>query len=352
MAAAATILIADDARATVQLVREVLLLYGYRVVEAFDGLEALEKIQHAQPDLLILDIQMPRMDGYEVCRRLKDNPVTAHIPVLMLSGMESVDHRVQGLSLGAEDYITKPFRPAELAARVEARLRTKREVDALRLAEEYVRATFQRYVAPAVVDKLLNDPSAVSLGGTRRNITVLFADISGFTRLSEQLEPEHAMRILNNFLTLAGRAVLEQEGTLDKFTGDAVMALFNAPLPQRDHPFHAVNAALTIRQRLAIFECSATADRRLHFKVGISSGEAVVGNAGMPDLMNYTAIGDTVNVAKRLEESAQPDQILLSEETFKAVQHKVRARTLGSVKVKGRQAPIQVYELLGELPST
>jgi adenylate cyclase len=342
----ATILVADDTRTTLELVREVLKLYGYQVVGARDGLEALEKVQHAQPDLLILDIQMPRMDGYEVCRRLKDNPATAHIPVLMLSGMESVDHRVQGLSLGAEDYIVKPFRPAELAARVEARLRTKREVDALRLAERYVRATFQRYVAPAVVNKLLSDPSAVSLGGTRRNITVLFADISGFTRISERLEPEHAMRILNNFLTLAGRAVLEQEGTLDKFTGDAVMAIFNAPLSQTNHPLRAVRAALAIRQRLAAYECDASVDRRLHYKVGISTGEVVVGNAGMPDLMNYTAIGDAVNVAKRLEENAERDQILLSAETFKAVCHKVHARALGALQLKGRRAPVQVYELL------
>lgn len=342
----ATILVADDTRTTVKLVHEVLRLSGYRVVEAFDGLEALEKVQHAQPDLLILDIKMPRMDGYEVCRRLKDNPATAHIPVLMLSGMESVDNRVHGLLLGAEDYIVKPFRPAELVARVEARLRAKRKVDALRLAEEYVRATFQRYVAPTVVDKLLSDPSAVSLGGARRDITILFADISGFTRLSESLEPERAMRLLNNFLTLAGRAVLEQEGTLDKFSGDAVMALFNAPLPQQDHPYRAVSAALAIRRRLAAFECDATTDRRLHFKIGISSGDAVVGNAGMPDLMNYTAIGDTVNVAKRLEESAEPDQILLSATTYMAVQHKVNARALGSIKLRGRQAPIRVFELL------
>jgi DNA-binding response OmpR family regulator len=176
LAESATILVADDARITVQLVREVLLLHDYRVVEAYDGLEALEKIQHEQPDLLILDINMPRMDGYEVCRRLKANPSTAHIPVLILSALESVKHRVQGLSLGAEDYIVKPFRPEELVARVQAHLRTKREVDALRLAEEYVRTTFQRYVAPAVVEKLLTDPTAVALGGMRRDITVLFAD--------------------------------------------------------------------------------------------------------------------------------------------------------------------------------
>jgi class 3 adenylate cyclase len=273
----ATILVVDDTRMTVELVREVLLLHGYRVVEAFDGLEALEKIQHEQPDLLILDVNMPRMDGYEVCRRVKTNPATAHIPVLMLSAMESVGHRVRGLSLGAEDYVIKPFRPAELAARVEAHLRTKREVDALRLSEE---------------------------------------------------------------------AVLEQEGTLDKFSGDSVMAIFGAPLAQTDHSLRAVRSALTIRRRLAAFECDATADGHLHYKIGICSGEAVVGNAGMPDLMNYTAIGDTVNVAKRLEESAAPDQILLGASTYDTVKIKVNARALGSIHLKGRSAPVRVYELL------
>jgi adenylate cyclase len=211
----ATILVADDTKMTVQLVRDVLALHGYRVVVASDGLEALEKVQHEQPDLLILDINMPRMDGYEVCRRLKRNPDTAYIPIVMLSAMESVQHRVQGLKLGADDYVVKPFRPAELVARVEAHLRTKREVDALRLSEEYIRNTFQRYVAPAVVQELLSDTNTIALGGIRRDITVMFADISGFTHLSERLEPEQTLRLLNNFLTLAGRAVLEQEGTLD-----------------------------------------------------------------------------------------------------------------------------------------
>jgi len=343
----ATILVADDTRATLELVRQVLLMHGYRVVEARDGLEALEKIQHEQPDLLILDINMPRMDGYEVCLRLKSNPATAHIPVLMLSAMERVKDRVRGLSLGAEDYVIKPFRPDELAARVAARLRAKRQVDALRSSEEYVRMTFQRYVAPAVVRRLLSDPKAVSLGGARRDITVLFADISGFTRLSEQLEPEQTLRLLNDFLTLAGRAVLEQEGTLDKFTGDAVMALFNAPLAQRNHSYRAVIAALNMRKRLATFECDNVPDGRLRFKVGICSGEAVVGNAGMPNLINYTAVGDTVNVAKRLEEQAEPDQILLSASTYEAVQDRVEVHALGSRQVKGRSASLQVYDLLG-----
>jgi adenylate cyclase len=343
----ATILVADDAQVTVRLVRDVLVLHGYRVVEAYDGLEALEKIQHEQPDLLILDINMPRMDGFEVCRRLKTNPATAHIPVLMLSALESVSDRVKGLSLGADDYVVKPFRPAELAARVEAHLRTKREVDALRVAEEYVRTILQSYLAPVVVTELLRDPGALSLGGTRRIITVLFADISGFTKLSEQLEPEQAMRLLNDFLTLAGRAIFEQEGTLDKFTGDGLLALFNAPVTQTDHVFRAVAAALTIRHRLQTFVCDATKDRRLHFKIGISTGEAVVGNAGMPNLKNYTAIGDTVNIAKRLEEGAEPDQILVSASTYKAVERKVNARALGLMQVKGRRAAVQVYDLLG-----
>ncbi len=341
-----TILVADDTRMTVELIHEILSLHGYHVVEAYDGLEAMEKLQHEQPDLLILDVNMPRMDGYEVCRRVKTNPITAHIPVLMLSAMSSVKHRVQGLSLGAEDYIVKPFRADELLARVQAHLRTKREVEALRLSKEYIRATFERYVAPAVVEKLLSEPDAITLGGTRCTITVLFADINGFTHLTEKLQPEHSMRLLNDFLTLAGRAVLEQEGTLDKFTGDSVMALFNAPLPQKDHPYRAVMAAINIRRRLARYVCPDTPDGKLHFKIGISSGEAVVGNAGMPDMMNYTAIGDTVNIAKRLEESGQPDQILINETTYRAVRHRVSARFLGSRHLRGRNAPVKVYELL------
>lgn len=347
MTQGATILVADDARPVVELLREVLSLSGYRVIEAFDGLEALTKTHQSHPDLLILDIQMPRMNGYEVCTQIKNDPRTAHIPVLILSALEAVGHQVRGLSLGAEDYIVKPFQADELIARVEACLRTKRKVDALRLAQEHVRATFQRYVSPQVVDKLLGDPSAVSLGGTRCDVTVLFADISGFTSLAERVEPERVMRTLNSFFTLGGRAVLDQEGTLDKFGGDAIMALFNAPLPQPDHAFRAVHAALAIQERLSAMDCDLTPDRRLHCKIGICSGEAVVGNTGMPDLMNYTAIGDAVNIAKRLEESAQPDQILLSAGTYEVARQGVNARPLGPVRLKGRRAPVHVYELLG-----
>lgn len=342
-----TILVADDVPDTVQLIQDVLVIHGYQVVTARNGLEAMERVRAEMPDLLILDITMPKMNGFEVCRLVKADPNTSHIPVLILSALEEVRHRVKGLELGADDYLIKPFRPDELIARVEARLRTKWETDALRLSESKMRETFQRYVAPTVVQRLLNDPGAVVLGGDRRDVTVLFADVCGFTRLSEQVLPEKAMRILNDYLTLAGQAVLDQEGTLDKFTGDAVMALFNAPLPQKDHPLRAVRAALEIRRRLADYACDITADGKLHCKVGICSGESVVGNAGMPNLMNYTAIGDSVNVAKRLEETADPDQILVSASTYEQVRNHTVARRLGVRKVKGRDTGVLIYELLG-----
>ncbi len=338
---------AADARAVVELVREGLSITGYNVIEAFDGLDALEKIRLTPPDLLILDIQMPRMNGYEVCRQLKQDPSTAHIPVLMLSALESVAHQVRGLTLGAEDYITKPFRADELVARVEAVLRTKRKHDALRSSEENVRATFERYVAPQVVEKLLSDPSSVSLGGTSRNVTVLFADLCDFTSLSEKVSAQRIMHILNRFFTLAGQAVLEQEGTLDKYDGDSLMAIFNAPLEQPDHALRAVRTAMTIQERLTVLKCKDTPDGRLHCKIGICSGDAVVGNAGMPDLMNYTAMGDAVNVAKRLEQSAHPDQVLLNPATYEMTRHETRSQPLGPVALKGRRAPVQVYELLG-----
>jgi class 3 adenylate cyclase len=340
--------VADDVPDTVRLIQDVLTISGYQVVTARNGLEAIERVRTEVPDLLILDITMPKMNGFEVCRLVKADPNISHIPVLILSALEEVRHRVKGLELGADDYLIKPFRPDELVARVEARLRVKWETDALRLSESNLRETFQRYVAPTVVERLLNDPSAVALGGDRRDITVLFADISGFTHLSEQVAPEQAMRILNDYLTLAGQAVLDQEGTLDKFTGDAVMAIFNAPLYQRNHPLRAVRAAIEIRRRLADYHCNVTPDGRLHCKVGICSGESVVGNAGMPNLMNYTAIGDSVNVnvAKRLEETAEPDQILISADTYEQVRNQVIARRLGLRKVKGRDTNVLVYELL------
>jgi adenylate cyclase len=227
-------------------------------------------------------------------------------------------------------------------------LTEQRRVEADR---ERIRQTFGRVVAPRVRDRLLSEPAPLNLAGTRQEITTLFADVRGFTSLSEMLPPEELFALLNDHLTLAAQAVLVQEGTIDKFLGDAIMALFNTPDPQPDHTLRAVRAALDMQARLAV-HCDASGPDRpnrpdLHLGVAITVGEAVVGNVGTPELFNYTAIGDVVNLAKRLQERAAPGQILLSQVAYERVQAQVRCRALAPLQVKGRLAFEQVYEVLG-----
>lgn len=210
-----------------------------------------------------------------------------------------------------------------------------------------VRATFEHYVAPNVVKELLADPRRVTLGGKRQLVTVLFADIHGFTNLAEQLPPEDLVKVLNGYLSLAARIILHYEGTLDKFMGDGVMAIFNAPLPQRDHAWRAACAALALQREVAAYASKLPTNVRTYFRIGVHTGEAVVGNIGARELMNYTAVGDPVNVAKRLQENAESNQILISRATYTLVESKVIVRAMETLTVKGRAAPVEVFELIG-----
>ncbi len=208
-----------------------------------------------------------------------------------------------------------------------------------------IRQTFGRVVAPRVRDRLLSDASHLRLDGDRHTITVLFADLHNFTPFSERTEPETLFKVLNSYLSLAAQAVLEEEGTLDKFLGDAVMAFWNAPDAQPDHALRAVRAALAMRRTIEAHRGSLELHHQLHFSVGITTGPAIVGNVGTSELFNYTAIGDTVNLAQRLESIAEPGQIFLSEATYREVSAHVTATERPPVQVKGRQQPVVVYEL-------
>jgi len=212
---------------------------------------------------------------------------------------------------------------------------------------EAVRGMFRRYVAPAVVDRLESNPAQLKLGGQRQEITILFADIRSFTHLSEQLPPEELVEILNQYLAVAAEAILQQEGTLDKFMGDAVMGIFNAPLPQDDHPLRAARAALALRAAVTRLHHRLPDISRLYFGIGIHTGDAVVGNVGTEQQMNYTAIGDAVNLAKRLQESASGGQIVMSEQACARIREQVMVEPLAPFHVKGREAQVAAWELVG-----
>jgi adenylate cyclase len=210
----------------------------------------------------------------------------------------------------------------------------------------YIRDVLMSYLAPQVAEQLLADPEKLRLGGERRIVTTFFADIRGFTTFSEHLDPERLMDVINRYLSLGAEAVFLQEGTLDKFQGDMVMAFFNAPVDQEDHALRAVRAALGMRADIRAYHEQVDPAYRLSFGIGINTGDAVVGNVGTAHIKNYTIIGDSVNLAKRLQDYAAPNQILLGSHTHELVKDYVVARQLEPVQVKGRAAVEQVFELI------
>ena len=219
---------------------------------------------------------------------------------------------------------------------------------ALEAEQEHIHQTFGRVVAPRVRDRLLADPGNLRLDGTKQLVTTLFADVSGFTTFSERYSPEVVFKVLNTYLSLATQAILEEEGTLDKFMGDAVLAIWNSPDQQEDHALRAVRAGVSIMKRaLGAHKQFPDPEQHLIFRIGISTGQAVVGNVGTSDLFNYTAIGDVVNLAQRLQMAAQPGQILLYKGTYEIVSGHVKAIPLDPLMVKGRARPARVYELKG-----
>jgi adenylate cyclase len=343
-----TILIADDRPETVQLLHDLLMMEGFKVVTALDGQEALDRIRRHLPDLVLLDLNMPRLNGFEVCQQLKADPATADIPVLMLTAWAEPDQRVKGLQVGAEDYLAKPFDHRELIARIQTRLRAKQETDRLRAAQKTIRETFERYVPPHVVEQLLADPTQVALGGAQQMVTVLFADLRGYTTLAETLPPDQLVDVLNGHLTAAAQAVLAHDGTISQYAGDLVMAIFNAPLPQPDHALRAVRSALQLCQEMTRYHADMPRELRMDFGIGISSGEAVVGHIGAKELLHYTTIGDTVNIAHRLEEIANGGEILLTETTRQLlVDTAAHVKPKGLTSIRGRSESIAVYALLG-----
>jgi adenylate cyclase len=243
-----------------------------------------------------------------------------------------VEGRAQGLVLVAED-----LTEARIAA--EGRAREAAE-------KERVRALFGHYVAPSVVEHLMEQAARgqVQLGGTRQTVSILFADIRGFTTIAESLAPPEAvLNLLNRYLGVATEAIIKDDGTLDKYMGDAVMAFFNAPLPQTDHVLRAVRAAAAMQR--AVQAAQQVGGPPVGFGVGVNTGDAIVGNIGTEQLMNYTVVGDAVNVAARLQSVARAGEVLLSGATYEQVKERVDAESLPPIEVKGRRQPVAVYRL-------
>lgn len=330
--------------------RDVLATYfvhmGAEVTAATDGVQALEAATAHPPDLILMDMRMPHMDGIEACRYLKSHPATQFVPIVVVTAMESEETRTQALAAGADDFITKPYSSTLLLTRARALLKLKRLNDLLNERTQLLRGILNRYVAEDVAEAILTDPERrLRLGGEARDVTVLFADIRGFTAFTERHPAAAVVAVLNRAFAALTQVIFKHHGTFDKYLGDAVMAFYGAPLPQPDHPLRAVQTALEMQ---LVFRDLLAADPRLAglgLGIGLHSGEATVGNFGTDQVMDYTVIGDAVNVAKRLTEEAAAGEILLSDATHARVADIVDAEALGPRPIRGRVESVLVYAI-------
>ncbi|MCJ7703744.1 MAG: response regulator [Anaerolineales bacterium] len=342
------IVVADDDWLNRDLLETYLTNAGCEVSSYADGVGALEAIQESLPDMALLDIRMPRMDGLSVCRQVKDNPRTQFIPVIIVTALDAQPEELNAIESGADDFITKPFNPVILLTRVRSLLRLKQLHNELESRNELLRHTFHRYFDSEIADIILTDPERhLKLGGEIRDVTVLFADLRDFTRFSATHPAPQVVEILNLVFNELVEIVFNHKGTFDKFLGDAIMAFYGAPIGGEDDTQRAMRSALEMQvcfNRLRAEAKDHILDP-LGLGIGLHSGEVIVGNIGSERVMDYTVIGDTANVARRLQESARAGEILISGATYQRVPT-AGVKHLGSQAFPGRSDPVQIYALL------
>jgi adenylate cyclase len=333
------ILAVDDEPANLALLRKLLTSQGYDVVEAVDGPSALSAVAEHRPDVVCLDVMMPGLDGIEVCQRLRLQPENAGLPILLLTALDRREDKARGLEAGANDFLTKPFDPSELSARLRSLLRTKALQDRLVVL-------LGRYVSENVAAEALRDPFAVSLGGDRRHVSTLFADVRGYTALAAEHPPETTLDILNRYLTVVSDAVERHGGTVADLLGDGVFAFFGAPMMHSDDPERAVRAAIAVQTAVMRLEIPTMPGVRLQAGIGVTSGEVIAGNVGSERRMHYAVVGDSVNVAARLQLAAGPGQILVDESTHDAVRDVVVSQDLGNLRLDGKGDWVRTFNVI------
>lgn len=361
------LLIVDDTPLNVKLLADLLAVRGYDVETASNGREAIEKIERDPPDLVLLDVVMPEMSGYEVCEWIRSREETRLLPVVMITALDPAEERLKGIEAGADDFLPKPVQTGEVVARVKSLLRirslhetVRQQAEELgelnRTLEERVETQVRElrrlerlkdFFSPQIAEVLASE-GMKQLEPHRRDVTVVFIDIRGFTSFTENAEPEHLMAMLREYHAEMGRLVLKYDGTLERFAGDGIMIFFNDPVEIEDPEERGVRMSLEMRDvAREIGPKWSRLGGELGVGIGIASGYATLGLIGFEGRWDYAVIGTVTNLASRLCGAAKAEQVLVSDWLLSRVEDKFEANEVGEIELKGLARAVKAHEVLG-----
>jgi len=364
----AKILVVDDVPLNVKLLADLLAVHGYRTCTAASGPEALARLASERPDLVLLDVMMPGMSGYEVCAAIRADPAHAMLPVVLVTALDPAQERARGLDAGADDFLSKPVGQAEVLARVRSLLRVKTLYDEVleqrselaelnRTLEQRVAdgvaqlervGRLKRFFSPQLADLIVAGGAEDPLKSHRREITVVFLDLRGFTAFTETADPEEVMAVLGEYHAAVGHLVMVHEATLERFSGDGIMVFFNDPVPVADPAPRAARMALALQAEMARLSVSwKKRGYELRMGVGIAQGFATIGGIGFPGRIDYGAIGNVTNLAARLCGEAAGGEILVSQRVCALLEGgEFVVEPAGELVLKGLQRPVPAFRLL------
>jgi class 3 adenylate cyclase len=367
LSGAEKILVVDDTPMNVRVLEDLLTAKGYQVETASSGPEALEKVAQWRPDMVLLDVVMPGMSGYEVCQQIRKDAAMRILPVVMVTALDPGEERIKGLEAGADDFLTKPVNQPELVARVRSLLRIKSLYDQVqaqavklsewsatletRIQEQVAQldrlSRLRRFLSPQVADLIVEAGDDSILQSHRREIATLFCDLRGFTAFSETGEPEEVMEVLQRYHETMGRLIYEHDGAIDHRAGDGIMIIFNDPIPCDEPVLRAVRLAVAMRLAMhPLTEEWRKLGHDLGFGVGVSLGYATLGMVGFEGRYDYTANGSAVNLAARLCDEARDGQILISGRAHATLDGAIEVEALGSLELKGFHRPIETHSVV------
>ena len=334
-----TILAIDDTPENLRLVEALLVPQGYDVITASSGRKALADLANTRPDLLLVDLVMPDMNGFEVTKAIRADAAWRHLPIIVVTATGGAD-LVRALEAGADDFVPKPFDKNELLARVRSLLRVKSYYDTVQRQREEL----SRFLSPAIAELITSDEGKRMLDGHRRPVSVVFADFRGFTQFSETVEPEEVMGVLRTYHRAMGEIIAEHGGTLEHFEGDGMMVFFNDPVEVAEHESRAVSMAIAMRDRFA--ELAVPWKKKgydLGLGFGASVGYATLGRVGYEGRYDYAAIGNVTIMASRLSGRAAAGEILVSQRLHAAIEDRFETEPIGEIELKGMSRPVPAF---------